>query len=281
MIEDWTMMSQRVDSGLAYENPLTYLPRKPVQECAKNRVIYDAQSPVRDLYVVILGRVKIATTADDGGQTIGRIVRAERLFGESSLIGPLARREAAVALDNAMLMSWSRHEIERQMEREPRLGIALSQYLVCECLELQARIECMAFHKTPERVMLALLQLAADLGSPMPGGSLRVDSLTHHTIAEFVGTSREIVSFQMNRLRRLGLLSVLAAIYRYPCAGDTRNPAPGGHDHPSGSDCALCGRLSGAGYCASPEQAPNSPLSQLHPVTAVTSRAASRTHYDR
>ncbi len=31
-------------------------------------------------------------------------------------------------------------------------------------------------------------------------------SLTHHTIAEFVGTSREIVTFQMNRLRRLGLI---------------------------------------------------------------------------
>ena len=31
-------------------------------------------------------------------------------------------------------------------------------------------------------------------------------SLTHHTIAEFVGTSREIVTFQMNRLRRMGLI---------------------------------------------------------------------------
>ena len=64
----------------------------------------------------------------------------------------------------------------------------------------------MAVHKTPERVMLAILQLAADLGSPMPDGSLRVASLTHHTIAEFVGTSREIVTFQMNRLRRMGLV---------------------------------------------------------------------------
>jgi CRP-like cAMP-binding protein len=54
--------------------------------------------------------------------------------------------------------------------------------------------------------MLALLQLAADLGAPMPDGSLHVASLTHHTIAEFVGTSREIVTFQMNRLRRMGLV---------------------------------------------------------------------------
>jgi hypothetical protein len=43
-------------------------------------------------------------------------------------------------------------------------------------------------------------------GPPMPDGSLRVASLTHRTIAEFVGTSREIVTFQMNRLRRIGLV---------------------------------------------------------------------------
>lgn len=199
-------MTRRAEMGLPYEDPLIYLPRKAVQEFAKGRIIYDAQRPATDLYVVILGRVKIATTADDGGQTVGRIVRTEGLFGESALIGPLTRSESAVVLDNATLMSWSRNEIEQQVEREPRLGIALSQYLVRECLELQDRIESMAVHKTPERVSLALLQLAADLGSPMPDGSMRVPSLTHHTIAEFVGTSREIVTYQMNRLRRLGLV---------------------------------------------------------------------------
>ncbi len=199
-------MMRAAHSGLAYEDPLTYLPRKPVQEYAKGRVIYDAQHPPGDLYVVILGRVKISNTAEDGCQTVGRIVRAEGLFGESCLVGPTTRSETACALDNVTLMAWTRAEIEQQIEREPRLGIALSQYLVRQCLELQDRIESMAVHKTPERVMLALLQLASDLGTPTPDGAVRVQSLTHHTIAEFVGTSREIVTFQMNRLRRLGLI---------------------------------------------------------------------------
>ncbi len=193
-------------TSLRYENPLTYLPRRPVQEYAKSRIIYDVQHPAAGLYLLILGCVKIGTTANDSGQTVVRIVRREGLFGESSLIGPVNRSESAVALDNVTLMSWSRNEIEQQVEREPRLGIALWQYLVRQCLDLQDRIESMAVHKTPERVMLALLQLAADSGAPMPDGYLRVASLTHHTIAEFVGTSREIVTSQMNRLRRLGLV---------------------------------------------------------------------------
>jgi CRP-like cAMP-binding protein len=40
----------------------------------------------------------------------------------------------------------------------------------------------------------------------LPDGAVRIPSLTHHTLAEYVGTSREVVTFQMNRLRRLGLI---------------------------------------------------------------------------
>jgi CRP-like cAMP-binding protein len=191
---------------LSVEDALTYLPHKPLQEFAKGRVIYDSHHLNTRLYVVIRGLVKTNTTSGDGCQTIGRILPAEGLFGESCLIGAAGRAESAAALDNAALMSWSAAEVQGQIEREPRLGVALSQYLVRQCLEMQDRIESMAVYKTAERVMLALLQLAADLGAPMPDGSARVASLTHHTLAEFVGTSREIVTFQLNRLRREGLI---------------------------------------------------------------------------
>ncbi len=198
-------MSRLGDAVLPYEDPLTYLPRKPIQEFGKGRVIYSSEKPSDRLYLVVLGRVKITTTSGDGCETIGRIVCPEGLFGEAALVGGRTS-ESAVALDTATLMAWTRNDIEQQIEREPQLGIALSQYLVRQCMALQDRIESMAVHKTPERVMVALVQLAEMLGTGMPDGSTRVASLTHHTIAEYVGTSREIVTFQMNRLRRLGLI---------------------------------------------------------------------------
>src|SRR4051794_22992728 len=201
-----SQMNRIRESSFTMEDPLTYLPRKSVQEFAKRRVIYDAQQPCNQLFVVILGRVKVSNIGDDGSQMVARIISAEGLFGESSLMGAARRGEAAVPLDNVTLMSWSTGEIEAQIEREPRLGLALSQYLVRHCIELQDRIESMAVNKTPERVMLALIQLADALGTPMPDGATRVLALTHHTIAEYVGTSREIVTFQLNRLRRLGML---------------------------------------------------------------------------
>jgi CRP/FNR family transcriptional regulator, cyclic AMP receptor protein len=195
----------RLGEILVAEDPLTYLPRKSVQEFAKGRVIYSPQQPTEKLHLVVLGRVKVSSKAEDGNEIISRIICPEGLFGESVLVGG-RESESAVALDGATLISWTREEIEQQVEREPRLGLALTQYLVRQCIALQDRIESMAVHKTPERVMMALSQLARTAGKPLPDGTTRLGSLTHRTLAEYVGTSREIVTFQMNRLRRLGLI---------------------------------------------------------------------------
>jgi CRP/FNR family cyclic AMP-dependent transcriptional regulator len=195
----------RAEEFFNYEDPLTYLPRKPIQEFGRRRVIYDPNQPPDSLYVVILGRVKLTSISEDGTQTIARIVTAEGLFGEGSLVAS-PYSESAVALDNVSVMSWPVAEVERQIEREPRLGLALSQFLIRQCVELQDRIQGMAIYKTPERVMVSLIQLANALGTPTADGAVRIGALTHHTIAEYVGTSREIVTFQLNRLRRLGML---------------------------------------------------------------------------
>jgi CRP/FNR family transcriptional regulator, cyclic AMP receptor protein len=193
-------------AGFQFEDPLTYLPHRPVQEFGKDRVLYSPQQPSRHLYVTILGRVKLTSTAEDGCQIVARIVPTEGLFGESCLVGSRPGAETATALDNVSVMAWSAEEIEAHIAREPRLGIALSQVLVRQCLELQERIESMAAFKTPERVMLALVQLAETLGVPLPDGYTRIAALTHQAIADYVGTSREIVTFQMNRLRRMAML---------------------------------------------------------------------------
>ena len=188
------------------EDPLIYLPRKALKTFAKGQPIYDYQHPSGHLYVVILGRVKITHTADDGCQTITEILTVDTLFGESCLIGERPPGEAAVPLTEVYLMAWTREEVEQRIESEPRLGLALSQFMVRKCIRLKDRIENMAVYKTPERVMLALLQLASGLGVATLDSAIRVPSLTHCMLAEYVGTSREIVTFQMNRLRKLGLL---------------------------------------------------------------------------
>jgi len=72
--------------------------------------------------------------------------------------------------------------------------------------DYQARLQSMALEKTPERVARAMLRFAERFGTPTGDGSFQIPPLTHQLISEYVGTSREIVTYQMNRLRHRGVL---------------------------------------------------------------------------
>jgi CRP-like cAMP-binding protein len=73
-------------------------------------------------------------------------------------------------------------------------------------LDYQDRLQSFALDKTPERVVHSLLRFAVRLGTRTEDGSIKIPPLTHQVISEYVGTSREIVTFQMNRLRQKGYL---------------------------------------------------------------------------
>jgi CRP-like cAMP-binding protein len=196
----------KISTSREMEDALMYLPRKSVMDFRKGQTIFDENQPSRGLHLVVQGRVKVAIPLADGCQTVVDIFNTDDFFGESSLVGAVHSHERAVALDNCTLMSWTASEIEDQVEKHPRLGIALLQMLVKRSLDYEERLQSFALEKTPERVVRALLRFADRLGSLAEDGSVRIPPLTHQVISEYVGTSREIVTFQMNHLRQKGFL---------------------------------------------------------------------------
>src|SRR5215468_1706274 len=196
----------RFNPSREMEDALMYLPRKAVTRFRKGQLIFDEHQPSTGLHLVVQGRVKVTIPIDDGTETVVDIFSTDDFFGESSLLGTAHYSERAVALDNVSLMSWTSREIEEQAERQPKLGIALLQMLIKRGLDYQARLESFALDKTPERVVRSLLRFATRMGTPTEDGAIAIPPLTHQVLAQYVGTTREIITFQMNQLRQKGLL---------------------------------------------------------------------------
>ena len=188
------------------EDALMYLPRRGVTAHTKGSTIFDELNPSKGLHLVVQGRVKVFIPLDSGAQTVVDIFTTDDFFGENALLGDPQHAERAVALDSVSLMSWTGQEIEEQVERQPRLGIALLQMLVKRVIDYESRLQSFALDKTPERVVRALLRFAERLGTRSEDGSITIPPLTHQIISEYVGTSREIVTFHMNHLRQKGFL---------------------------------------------------------------------------
>lgn len=188
------------------EDPLAYLPCSDVTEYRKGQVIYNRAFPPTNLYLVIDGKVAISHATNDGRQIVVDIYQADDFFGEAIFGTSSAAPEEARALESCKVMSWTLAEVEAIASRQPRLGIALLQAMVTRNLGLTQRLESLCVENIRQRLARSLLRLAGRMGTKEQDGALRMIPLTHELLAQYVGTSREVVTMHMNRLRREGLL---------------------------------------------------------------------------
>jgi CRP/FNR family transcriptional regulator, cyclic AMP receptor protein len=188
----------------ALEDPLAYLPISRIVEYQKGELIYDQDQPSASIYLVIEGRVKVARLANNGRQTIVDIYQTDDFFGESALLHLPRRPERAAALENTKLMAWPAEEIDGLAEVRPKLAIALLQIVVERSLEYGHRIEGFSMDDAGCRLARTLIRFSQRLGAAEPGGWHRMPPFTHELLAQYVGTSREIVTHHMNVFRRHG-----------------------------------------------------------------------------
>jgi CRP-like cAMP-binding protein len=189
---------------VSLEDPLAYLPCSNVLEYRKGQVIYNQTQPSSSLYLVIDGKVRVSHCSNDGKQIVVDIYQPDEFFGESVFLRLPCRSEEARALENSKLMAWTGPEVEEIASRQPRLAVALLQVMVQRNMGFTQRIESLCVENIGQRVARALLRLGDRMGSPEKDGSIRMLPLTHELLAQYVGTSREVVTMHMNRLRRQG-----------------------------------------------------------------------------
>jgi CRP/FNR family transcriptional regulator len=141
-----------------------------------------------------------------GREVLLDLYQQEKVFGESALLNLPSRSEQAIALENTALMAWTTSEIEDIIMRRPGLGVALLQLLAQRTIDLTHRIESLSVDNTARRLARSLIQLSDNLGTPQANGSVSMRPLMHTLLAQYVGTSREVVTQYMNQFRKQGYL---------------------------------------------------------------------------
>ncbi|MGA2722444.1 MAG: Crp/Fnr family transcriptional regulator [Bryobacteraceae bacterium] len=190
----------------ALEDPLAFLPCSRIAEFRKGQLIYSQDQPSTSIYLVIEGKVKVSRTGNDGRQVVVDIYQPDEFFGESALLNLPHRCEQAAALDNTRLMAWSTAEIEDMVAKRPRLAVALLQILAKRSIDFTERIESLSVDNIARRLARSLIRFADREGTRGDNGSARMAPLTHELLAQYVGTSREIVTHYMNQFRKDGHL---------------------------------------------------------------------------
>ena len=188
------------------EDPLAHLPCSTIEEYKRGQSVYSQDQPSTSIYLVIEGKVKVSRMADDGHQVVVDIYQTDEFFGESALLNLPQRAEQATAMEGTKLMAWTTSEIEDIVSKRPRLAVALLQILVQRTIDFGQRIESFSVDNISRRLARSLIRFSERMGSPEADGSMRMAPFTHEMLAQYVGTSREIVTHYMNQFRRQGYL---------------------------------------------------------------------------
>ena len=204
-----TVLNQPVSAISLWEDPLVLLPRRKPQTFEKDQPIYDIQDQAESIFLLVDGAVKISRFSESGRETVIDVEARESFFGLTAILGEGEglRGEMAVALESAQVMEWKLDDLREIIARTPELGAALMRVVARKLEDADRRIESFAVDHIPRRLIKALLRLGERFGEPRgANGMLHLLPLTHDLLAKHVGTSREIITQHMSRLRRSGLV---------------------------------------------------------------------------
>lgn len=189
MPADFPLKSIPLFSHLSEEEATSIARATRERAYPKNSVIVFEDDPGDALFVVKTGQVKVVLIGEDGREVILSVLGEGDFFGEMSLIDDQPRSAHVIAMEDSKLLVLYREDFHRCLESTPRIALGLLQALSRRLRSADDKIGGLVLLDVPGRVARLLLELA-DEGD----GKTISRSITHHTIAQMIGSSRETVS---------------------------------------------------------------------------------------
>lgn len=169
----------------------------------KGSVILFQDDPGDSLFVLRSGRVKVVLIGEDGREVILGVLEPGAHFGELALIDDQPRSAHVIAMDDSQLLILRREDFRRRVDANPSVAWALLQELSRRLRRADEKIGGLVLLDVPGRIARLLLDLSDESSGPTIE-----KTLTHQTIAQMIGASRETVSRAMKDFQETGLIRV-------------------------------------------------------------------------
>jgi CRP/FNR family cyclic AMP-dependent transcriptional regulator len=190
-------------SGLPEEELERFAELTRERSYPKGSVILFQDDPGDSLFVLRAGRVKVVLIGEDGREVILGVLEPGAHFGELALIDDQPRSAHVIAMEDAQLLILRREDFRRRVEANPTVAWALLSELSRRLRRADVKIGGLVLLDVPGRIARLLL----DLASESDDGVIE-KPLTHQTIAQMIGASRETVSRAMKDFQDAGLIRV-------------------------------------------------------------------------
>jgi CRP-like cAMP-binding protein len=169
----------------------------------KGSVILFEDDQGDSLYLLAAGQVKVVLIGEDGREIILSVLREGSFFGEMALLDDQPRSAHVIAMEDASLLVLRREDFQAQLKHSPGVAVALLRELAGRLRRADEKIGSLVLLDVNGRVADLLLRMADE-----EGGIRITRKVTHHVIAQMIGSSRETVSRTMRDFVEKGWIQV-------------------------------------------------------------------------
>jgi CRP/FNR family transcriptional regulator, cyclic AMP receptor protein len=159
------------------------------------------------VFLLIQGKVKLATLNDDSQELIKDILTAPDIFGDLSMDGTPAIDEYAEALTaNTIVCTFNSADLKKLFHNNPSMAIAYANMVNNKLRKMETRHSDLVFRDAKSRLIRFMNNWAITDGNRVGDKIILNNYLTHTDIANVIATSRQSVNVMLNELRDSGLI---------------------------------------------------------------------------
>ena len=178
-----------------------------VRAYEKHAQIMGEQDQTTDVFFILSGSVRISSFTEAGREVIFTEMSAGDIFGEFSAVDRLPRSATVLALTDCVLARMPSAKFFETLKQHAEISTRLVELLVAKIRKMSERVFEVSALAVRERVRRELLRLAED-GTAFRNGVVIRPAPTHYEIAARIGSHREAVTREFNRLEAENIVEV-------------------------------------------------------------------------
>jgi CRP/FNR family cyclic AMP-dependent transcriptional regulator len=169
----------------------------------RNSVIVHAGDQTDNVYIVLVGSLKVLISDEQGREAILSMLNPGDLFGEMGVIDDHPRSATVMAVEPCELVVIAKSDFKRFLAENFDLSLYIMRSLVRRLRNADRKIESLALMDVYGRVARVLLDMAEDEN----GAMVVKKKVSKQDIAKMIGASREMVSRVMRDLQDQHLIT--------------------------------------------------------------------------
>ncbi len=175
----------------------------------KGSFLFQEGSIAEELYIVQSGIIQISKIIPDGRELTLRMCSKGDFIGELNLFSHESKYLlSARILESGEVAVIKKDVLEEKLSQDPGLSLEFMKWMSLQYRKTQTKFRDLVLHGKKGALYSTLIRITNSYGVESEKGILINLPLTNQELANFCGTSREVVNRLLSDLRKLGIISI-------------------------------------------------------------------------